>query len=149
MNEYFIMPMVVMLCIVIRTVEFLFFCFTQQISLKNNSGTNVQAFLFLASVTKEKFYVIATRWQLLDMMLSKNPPSAGKCNILLSIMRIQVQCAPEFHNDFWQKIYFYFSRIISQELIIASLFIIKAILNSFSVTFHVQCIGNISASFSI
>ncbi len=43
---------------------------------------------------------------------------------------------------FWQKHYFYFSRIISQELIIASLFIIKAILNPFSATFqhHFQCI---------
>jgi hypothetical protein len=59
-------------------------------------------------------------------------------------MRIQVQCAPEFYNDLWQKIYFYISRIISQELIIASLFIIKAILNPFSATFHA---GNISASF--
>ncbi len=39
----------------------------------------------------------------------------------------------EFCNDFWQV----FSRIISQELIIASLFIIKAILNPFSATFHV------------
>jgi hypothetical protein len=42
-------------------------------------------------------------------------------------MGIQVKCALEFHNDFWQKYYFYFSRIISQELIIASLFIIKAL----------------------
>jgi hypothetical protein len=48
-------------------------------------------------------------------------------HILLSIMRIQVQCAPEFHNDFWQNNYFYFSRIISQELIIASLVIKEAI----------------------
>ncbi len=51
---------------------------------------------------------------------------------LLSIMR-----EPEFHSDFWQKKYFYFSRLISQELIIASLIIIKAILNPFSATFHV------------
>ncbi len=57
--------------------------------------------------------------------------------ILSSIMRIRVQCTPEFRNDSWQKNYFYFSRIISQELIIASLFIIKAILNPFLVTFHV------------
>ncbi len=42
-----------------------------------------------------------------------------------------------FHNDLWQKIIL-FSRIISKELIIASLFIIKAILNPFSATFHVQ-----------
>jgi hypothetical protein len=52
-------------------------------------------------------------------------------------MGVQVKCALEFHNDFWQKIYFYFSRIILQELIIASLFIIKAILNPFKATFHV------------
>jgi hypothetical protein len=50
-------------------------------------------------------------------------------------MRIQVQCAPEFQNDFWQKRYFRI--IISQELIIASLIIIEAILNPFSATFHV------------
>jgi hypothetical protein len=50
---------------------------------------------------------------------------------------------------FGKKYYFYFSKIISQELIIASLFIIKAILNPFSGTFHVLCAGNISASFSI
>jgi len=71
-----------------------------------------------------------------------------KYHILLSIMHIRVWCAPEFHNDFWQKKYFHFSRIISQELIIASLFIINAIkLYPFSATFHVQCAGNISASF--
>ncbi len=56
---------------------------------------------------------------------------------LSSIMRIQVECAPKFHNDFWQKILFYFSRVILQEQIIASLFIIKAIINPFSATFHV------------
>jgi len=32
---------------------------------------------------------------------------------------------------------FYFPRIISKELIIASLFIMKAILNTFSAIFHV------------
>jgi hypothetical protein len=48
--------------------------------------------------------------------------------ILSSIMYIQVKFAPEFHNDFGH-FFIYFSRIISQELIIASLFIIKAILN--------------------
>ncbi len=70
--------------------------------------------------------------------------------LLSSKMRIQDQYAPEFHNDFGQKkFYFYFSRIISQELIIASLFIIKAILNPFSATFHESCAGNISASFSM
>jgi hypothetical protein len=47
-------------------------------------------------------------------------------------MRIQVMCALEFHNDFWQKNYFYFSRIISKEIIIASLFNIKDILNPLS-----------------
>jgi hypothetical protein len=57
--------------------------------------------------------------------------------ILTSVMLIQVQCTPEFHNEFWQKKIFLFSRIISQELIIASLFIIKAILNPFSATFYV------------
>jgi len=62
-------------------------------------------------------------------------------------MCIQVQCAPEFQNDFWQKRYFRI--IISQELIIASLIIIEAILNPFSATFHVYCAGNISASFSM
>jgi hypothetical protein len=51
-------------------------------------------------------------------------------------MHIQVKCAPESHNDFWQKNYFNFSSIISQDLNIASLFIIKAILNLFSATFH-------------
>jgi len=35
-------------------------------------------------------------------------------------MRIQEQCAPEFYNDVWQKSLFYFSRMISQDLIIAS-----------------------------
>ncbi len=49
---------------------------------------------------------------------------------------MQVKCAPEFHNDFWQKSYIYFSRIISKEIIIASLFITKAILNPFSATFY-------------
>ena len=49
-----------------------------------------------------------------------------------------IVCAPEFQNDFWQKKhYFYSSRIISQELITANLFIIKVILNPFSATFHV------------
>ncbi len=71
------------------------------------------------------------------------------CRILSSIMRIQVKCAPEFHNDFWQKNYFYFSTIILQELIIASFFIIKAILNPLPATFHVWCAGNISALFSM
>ncbi len=60
-----------------------------------------------------------------------------KYHILSSLMCIGVKCAPEFHNDFWQKNYFDFTRIISQELIIASLFIIKAILNPFSSTFHI------------
>jgi hypothetical protein len=53
--------------------------------------------------------------------------------ILSSIMRIQVQCAPEFHNDFFGgKIKYNFTK-----LIIANLFIIKATLNPFSETFHV------------
>jgi len=30
------------------------------------------------------------------------------CRILLSIVRIRVWCAPEFHNDFWQKKIFLF-----------------------------------------
>jgi len=38
---------------------------------------------------------------------------------------------------FGKNILFYFSRIILKELIIASLSIIKAILNPFSGTFHV------------
>jgi hypothetical protein len=38
---------------------------------------------------------------------------------------------------FGKKNYFYFSRIILKEIIIASLFNIKAILNPFSATFHV------------
>jgi hypothetical protein len=42
-----------------------------------------------------------------------------------------------FPMIFDKKKYFYFSRIISKEIIIASLFIIKAILNPFSATFHV------------
>jgi hypothetical protein len=46
---------------------------------------------------------------------------------------------------FGKKIYL--SGKILQELIIASLFIIKAILKSLSATFHVQCAGNITASF--
>jgi hypothetical protein len=50
---------------------------------------------------------------------------------------MQVKCAPKFDNDFLQKNYFYFSRIISKEIIIASLIIIKAILNPFSATFRV------------
>jgi hypothetical protein len=41
----------------------------------------------------------------------------------------------------------FFSRIILQELISASLFIIKAILYPLSATFHVKCAVNISASF--
>ncbi len=48
-----------------------------------------------------------------------------------------IECAPEFHNDFWQKNNFYFSRIISKELIIASVFLTNAILKPFSTTFHV------------
>ncbi len=61
-------------------------------------------------------------------------------------MCIQEQCAPEFHNDFWKKnIILFFNKV--QELIIASLFIIEAILNPFSATFDEQCTGNISASF--
>ncbi len=36
-----------------------------------------------------------------------------------------------------EKIHIYFSRVISKEIIIASLFIIKAILKPFSATFHV------------
>jgi hypothetical protein len=40
--------------------------------------------------------------------------------ILSSIMPIQVLWAPKFHNDFWQKNYFSFSKIISKEIIIAS-----------------------------
>jgi hypothetical protein len=58
-------------------------------------------------------------------------------HILSSIMHVQIKCAPKFLNDFWQKNYFYFSRIISQELLIASLLITMAILNPFSATFHV------------
>ncbi len=46
---------------------------------------------------------------------TSNLPYFIEYNALTSIV-----CAPEFHNDFWQKKYFYFSRIISQELIIAS-----------------------------
>ncbi len=34
----------------------------------------------------------------------------GKYRILSSLMCVQVQCAPEFHNDFWKKII-----VISQE----------------------------------
>ena len=48
----------------------------------------------------------------------------------IEYMCIQVKCAPEFHNDIWQKNNL-FSRII------ASLLIIKAILKPFSPTFHV------------
>ncbi len=55
--------------------------------------------------------------------------------ILSSIMHIQVKCAHEIHNDFWNFI-FYFLRIISQELIIASLFVIKAIFTPFSATYQ-------------
>jgi hypothetical protein len=44
---------------------------------------------------------------------------------------------PEFNNDFWQKKLFTFQELISQELFIASLFIIKAILNLFSAALHV------------
>ncbi len=69
-------------------------------------------------------------------------------HILLNIMRIQVQCAPEFHNDFWQKNLFCFSRVISQELIMASLFIIEAIINPFLAIFHAWFTRNISAAFS-
>jgi len=58
-------------------------------------------------------------------------------HILLSIMHTQVLCAPKFHNDFWQKNYLYFSRIISQKEIIANLFIKKAILNLFLAIIHV------------
>ncbi len=36
--------------------------------------------------------------------------------ILLSIMRIQVESAPEFHNDFWLKNYFYFLSKISLQV---------------------------------
>ncbi len=46
-------------------------------------------------------------------------------------MYIQVYCALEFYNDFCKNNLFNFSRIISPELIFASLFIIEAILNPF------------------
>jgi hypothetical protein len=45
----------------------------------------------------------------------------------------------EFHNDVLAKkkcFLFYFSRKNSQEFIIASVFIIKAILNPWAATFH-------------
>ncbi len=54
-------------------------------------------------------------------------------NVHTSIVRIWVSLCFFGKNLF----YFYFSRIISKELIIASLFIIKAILNPFSATLHV------------
>jgi hypothetical protein len=54
-----------------------------------------------------------------------------KYHILSSIMCIWVWCAPEFHKKFWHKKYFYFSRIFSQELIVASLFILKSHLQPF------------------
>jgi len=54
----------------------------------------------------------------------------------------RVKCAYKHsvHLNFtmiFGKIFILFLRIISQELIIASLFIIKAMLNPFSATFHV------------
>jgi hypothetical protein len=54
----------------------------------------------------------------------------------------QVYCAYEYSvqqnfSMIFGNFYFYFSRIISKESVIASLFIIKAILNPFSATFHV------------
>ena len=55
-----------------------------------------------------------------------------KYNVHTSIVRTWIS-----QWFFAKKNYFYFSRIISKELIIASLFIIKAILNPFSATFHV------------
>ncbi len=89
---------------------------------------------------------LGTKKFLITQKKSKQRNGFKKPNLqyLSCIMRIQVQCAPEFLNDFWEKkFYFYFSIIILQEWIIASLFIIKAILNPFSATFHVQCAGNI------
>ncbi len=57
-------------------------------------------------------------------------PNFIKYNVHTSIVRTWIS------QWFLAKNYFYFARIISQELIIASLFIIKAILNPFSATFH-------------
>jgi hypothetical protein len=59
--------------------------------------------------------------------------SNKRCDIIKYIEHMSIVHVPEFHNDNWQKKYF--SRIISQDLIITSLFITKAILNPFSATF--------------
>jgi hypothetical protein len=62
--------------------------------------------------------------------------SQNDYRVLSSIMNTQVSSAHlNFNNYFWQKNCFCFSRIFSQELIIASLFIIKAIFNPFPPTF--------------
>jgi hypothetical protein len=72
----------------------------------------------------------------------------------ISTVFYRVSCAYKYsaHLNFTMVFaknkYFYFSRIVSKEIIIASLFIIKAILNPFSATFDVKCAWNISASFS-
>ncbi len=55
--------------------------------------------------------------------------------ILLSIMHIQVKCAPEFRNGFWQKkLFLFFKNNFKRN-------------NNFSASFHLKCTGNISESF--
>jgi hypothetical protein len=55
----------------------------------------------------------------------------------------RVQCTYKYSAHlnftliFWQKNYFCFSKIISKEIIIANLIVIKAILNPFSAAFNV------------
>ena len=56
-------------------------------------------------------------------------------------MRLQVKRTPEFHNNFGNLFLFFKNNF--QEFIIASSFIIKAILNPFLATFHVYSVQGI------
>ncbi len=66
------------------------------------------------------------------------PPA--RCGGITIFFRVQCTYKYSAHLNFTlmfgKKKYFYFSRIISKEIIIASLFIIQAILNPLSATFH-------------
>jgi hypothetical protein len=68
----------------------------------------------------------------------QNAPIIYYC-ILSSIMNVHTIIVRTFISQlFLEKMFlFYFLRIILQEIIIASLFIIEAILNPFSATLHV------------
>ncbi len=67
------------------------------------------------NLAKKKFYNIGT-WMSSHHQRHHCRELRSIYHNLLSIMCIQVQCAPKFHNDFWQKNYFNFPRIISLQV---------------------------------